>query len=62
MNSNTQDLTIINTESLFNEKLLQVTRVEVIDQKGRSYVNWNKDNKVEVSLQDDNKTLKIFIK
>lgn len=38
-----------------------VTRVEVIDQKGRSYVNINPENKVYVSIQDDNRTMKIFI-
>ena len=42
-------------------KSSKVTRVEVIDQDGRSYTNWNIHNKVEVSLQDDNKTLKVFI-
>ena len=39
----------------------QLTRVEVIDEKGRSYVNWNKNNKIELSYQDDDRTLKIFI-
>jgi len=39
----------------------KVTRVEVIDQDGRSYVNWNKTNKVELSFQDDARTLKVFI-
>lgn len=39
----------------------EVTRVEVIDSKGRSYVNWKEGNKVSLSLQDDNRTLKIFI-
>ena len=38
-----------------------VTRVEVIDEKGRSYVNWDKENSVQTSLQDDGRTLKIFI-
>lgn len=38
-----------------------VTRVEVIDENGRSYVNWNKDNKVRLDFQDEGKTLKIFI-
>lgn len=38
-----------------------VTRVEVIDEKGRSYVNWDKDNVVWVELQDEGRTLKIFI-
>jgi hypothetical protein len=36
-----------------------VTRVEVIDPKGRSYVNMN-TAKVELSLQDEGRTLKIF--
>ena len=40
---------------------LKVTRVEVIDEKGRSYVNWKDNNKVKLSLQDDGRTLKIFI-
>lgn len=39
----------------------EVNRVEVIDNDGRSYVNIHKDNKVELSFQDENKTLKIFI-
>ena len=38
-----------------------VTRVEVIDQRGRSYVNWNNKNSVEVQLQDESRTMKIFI-
>ena len=40
----------------------KVTRVEVIDKNGRSYSNWNENNRVELSYQDNNKTLKIFIK
>ena len=42
--------------------LATVNRVEVIDNSGRSYVNRYPSNKVELSLQDDNRTLKIFIK
>jgi hypothetical protein len=38
-----------------------VVRVEVIDENGRSYVNWNKDNVVNISIQDEGKTMKIFI-
>jgi hypothetical protein len=38
-----------------------VTRVEVIDQDGRSYVNWDDNNKVKLSFQDDGRTLKVFI-
>ncbi len=41
--------------------LEKVNRVEVIDQKERSYVNWKPTNKTEISLQDDGKTLKVFI-
>ena len=39
----------------------KVNRVEVIDQEGRSYTNWQCNNKVELSLQDDNTTLKVFV-
>lgn len=39
-----------------------VTRVEVIDEKGRSYVNWGSDIvQVQTQTQDEGKTLKIFI-
>jgi hypothetical protein len=41
--------------------LEKVNRVEVIDQKGRSYVNWKPKNKTKISLQDGGKTLKVFI-
>ena len=38
-----------------------VTRVEVIDNNGRSYTkNWV--DKVEMQLQDDGKTLKLFVR
>ena len=41
--------------------LEKVNRIEVIDQQGRSYVNWKSYNKVQISLQDDSRTLKVFI-
>ncbi|HUX55586.1 MAG TPA: hypothetical protein VMV77_01335 [Bacteroidales bacterium] len=41
--------------------LEKVNRVEVIDQRGRSYVNWKLTNKTKISLQDGGKTLKVFI-
>ena len=41
-------------------KLPRVTRVEVIDDNGRSYVNYNVE--VELSYQDDARTLKLFLK
>ena len=48
----------------------KVTRVEIIDHTGdsnsedygRVYVKWNKNIKVEVHLQDDDRTLKVFVK
>lgn len=45
-------------EKIINE--LKITRFEVIDENGRVYVA--KDCKVELSYQDDGKTLKVFIK
>lgn len=38
-----------------------INRVEVIDEYGRSYVNWKNINKIELQLQDNCRTLKIFI-
>jgi len=38
-----------------------VTRVEVIDDNGRSYSQWDVKD-VQLSFQDENKTLKIFLK
>ena len=39
----------------------KVTRVEVIDHNGRSYTNFDSNNRVELSYQDDGRTLKVFI-
>jgi hypothetical protein len=41
--------------------MTRITRVEIIDGEGRSYVNWNEDNDIVTSIQDDGKTLKIFV-
>jgi hypothetical protein len=38
----------------------KVTRVEVIGQNGRELVQYDLKN-VELQLQDDNRTLKVFI-
>lgn len=39
-----------------------VNRFEVINSEGRSYVKYlNKDERVKFSLQDDDRTLKVFI-
>ncbi len=50
-----------NDVTYVREKLPNITRVEVIDQNGRSYTNWHKDNQIELSLQDNGKTLKVFL-
>jgi len=42
------------------EKLKNITRLEVIDENGRSYTK-HKIEKLELMFQDDDKTLKIFI-
>lgn len=41
-------------------KLDNITRVEVIDETGRAYTKWGCKN-VYQSIQDNDKTLKIFI-
>ena len=47
---------------MIEEKALEsVTRVEVIDDNGRAYTVHNIES-VVLSLQDDQRTLKIFIK
>jgi hypothetical protein len=39
-----------------------INRLEVIDQTGRAYVHYLSENEsVRYSLQDDNRTLKVFI-
>lgn len=40
-------------------KLDEVTRIEVIDENGRNYVRY--DCKTKLSLQDNGRTLKVFI-
>lgn len=47
------------TEKL--ERVTNVNRVEVIDNTGRKYVKYNVEN-VELDVQDDGKTLKVFVK
>jgi hypothetical protein len=39
-----------------------ITRVEVIDPTGRVYINWKPSNIITYDIQDDGRTLKIFIK
>lgn len=42
-------------------KLENCTRIEVIDDRGRSYVNWKASNEISISLQDDGRTLKVVV-
>jgi hypothetical protein len=57
----------LSIEDIINEftnkviHIKSVNRVEVIDAKGRSYVNWNEKNKTKICFQDSGKTLKVFI-
>ena len=45
---------------VLDKLFLDVNRVEVIDNNGRSYTkNWV--DSVEIQLQDDGKTLKLFV-
>lgn len=46
-------------EKLLNFLLRSCTRFELIDQDGRQYVSYNK--LYQVSFQDKNKTLKVFV-
>jgi hypothetical protein len=39
--------------------LKRVTRVEVIDEKGRAFTRWNVE--MTPSLQDEGRTLKVFV-
>ena len=45
------------------EAMNNITRLEVIDQTGRAYVHYlDEKESVQYSLQDGNRTLKIFIR
>jgi hypothetical protein len=46
--------------AILETSLKKVTRIEVIDNSGRAYVSWDKN--IEFSIQDNGRTLKIFIK
>jgi hypothetical protein len=38
-----------------------INRIEVIDENGRSYVNWKPTNRIKLSIQDNGRTLKVFV-
>ena len=41
--------------------MTRITRLEIITDTGRDYVNWEDDNDITVSYQDDGRTLKVFV-
>jgi hypothetical protein len=55
----------INDENLITEEAVKsypkVTRVEVIDSNGRAYTTWEAADVVTI-LQDDERTLKVFLR
>ena len=57
----TDNFPINDTGLLYDVVFPDVTRFEVIDKNGRSYVNMEV-TEAGLALQDDNKTLKIFLK
>jgi len=40
--------------------LSKISRIELIDETGRVYTNWNV-KEVKLDVQDDERTLKVFI-
>jgi len=54
----TEDIQLPNGDFLKNHP--EVTRVEVITNNGREYVQYECSN-VQVSLQDDGQTIKVFL-
>jgi hypothetical protein len=45
-----------------NNEMRGVNRLEVIDETGRAYVKYlNKNERVRYELQDDDRTMKVFI-
>ena len=45
---------------LDNTTFPKVTRIEVIDEEGRSFVRYYKPGGAMLSVQDDGRTIKIF--
>lgn len=62
MECNFLDLHNMLYDALEYEAMEKVNRFEVIDSEGRSYVNYLKEEEaVQFSLQDNDRTLKVFI-
>jgi len=57
--NNMEEITIKNNQIT---NLDTITRFEVINKNGRVYTIWDANKIISASLQDDGRTLKIFIK
>lgn len=44
------------------EKIIKISRVEIISKEGREFVKILKDGYYDISIQDNGKTIKIFEK
>ncbi len=51
----------LSNDWFLQQKFPEVTRVEVIDSNGRAYVKYKVSN-VSISVQDNERTLKVFLK
>lgn len=51
----------VKTEEILEKISKNVNRVEVIDRTGRAYIEWG-DIDVKISLQDEGRTIKVFVK
>ena len=57
----TKGIPVEDLGKMYDVSFPDVTRVEVIDKNGRAYTNYDVSI-CDLMLQDDNKTLKIFLK
>ena len=61
VNVMTDKVSVTDLGKMYDVSFPDVTRVEVIDKDGRAYTNYDV-SRCDLMLQDDNKTLKIFLK
>ena len=51
-------------EAIFTQGLIpfpKITRIEVLDTVKDRYTNWEAHNQIELDLQDEGRTLKVFV-
>jgi hypothetical protein len=61
VNVMTDKVSVTDLGKMYDVSFPDVTRVEVIDKDGRAYTNYDV-SRCDLMLQDNNKTLKIFLK